>query len=118
MRVDLFSATSLYSDDPSARQDVFLFNEEYGYAIQIYLAGVDPAGRRSSESAEGLDIQVSDETVPFATEEEIAKEKELQDQLLKAQQDLLQGWRRLSIPPLTKVCSIRSAIPSLRRTTR
>ena len=91
MRVDLFSATSLYSDDPSARQDVFLFNEEYGYAIQIYLAGVDLPEDEALKVAEGLDIQVSDETVPFATEEEIAKEKELQDQLLKAQQDLQAG---------------------------
>lgn len=100
MRVDLFSATSLYSDDPSTRQDVFLFNEEYGYAIQIYLAGVDLPEDEALKVAEGLDIQVSDETVPFATEEEIAKEKELQDQLLEAQQDLQAGLEA-PIDPVT-----------------
>ena len=91
MRVDVFSADSIFSDDPSTRQDVFLFNDEYGYAIHLYLTGVDLPENEATKVAEGLDIQVSDETVPFASDEEIARIKEQQDQLIKAQKDLQEG---------------------------
>ena len=78
MNVDLFSSDSIYTDDDTLRQDVILTNEEYGYMIQISLDGPDLADDEALKVAEGLDIQVSDETVPYADDEEIAKIKEAQ----------------------------------------
>ena len=78
MNVDVFSSDSIYTDDDTIRQDVVLTNEEYGYMIQVYLEGTDLADDEALKVAEGLDIQVSDETVLYATDEEIAKIKEEQ----------------------------------------
>lgn len=78
MNVDLFSSDSIYTDDDTIRQDVVLTNEEYGYMIQVFLEGPDLADDEALKVAEGLDIQVSDETVPYADDEEIAKIKEEQ----------------------------------------
>ena len=78
MNVDVFSSDSIYTDDDTIRQDVVLTNEEYGYMIQVYLEGTDLADDEALKVAEGLDIQVSDETVPYATDEEIVKIKEEQ----------------------------------------
>ena len=78
MNVDLFSSDSIHTDDDTIRQDVILANEEYGYMIQVFLNGTDLADDEALKVAEGLDIQVSDETVPYATDEEIAKIKDEQ----------------------------------------
>lgn len=78
MNVDLFSSDSIHTDDDTIRQDVILTNEEYGYMIQVFLNGTDLADDEALKVAEGLDIQVSDETVPYATDEEIAKIKDEQ----------------------------------------
>lgn len=78
MNVDLFSSDSIYTDDDTIRQDVVLTNEEYGYMIQVFLEGPDLADDEALKVAERLDIQVSDETVPYADDEEIAKIKEEQ----------------------------------------
>lgn len=78
MNVDVFSSDSIYTDDDTIHQDVVLTNEEYGYMIQVFLEGTDLADDEALKVAEGLDIQVSDETVPYATDEEIAKIKEEQ----------------------------------------
>lgn len=76
MNVDVFSSDSIYTDDDTIRQDVVLTNEEYGYMIQVSLDGPDLADDEALKVAEGLDIQVSDETVPYADDEEIAKIKD------------------------------------------
>lgn len=76
MNVDLFSSDSIYTDDDTTRQDVVLTSEDYGYMIQVFLNGTDLADDEALKVAEGLDIQVSDETVPYATDEEIAKIKD------------------------------------------
>ena len=70
MRQDIFLSDSPYQDSEKSRINLFLSNEEYGYMVWI-----------SSEStlsqdeilkvAEGLKIEILDETVAYATDEEI-----------------------------------------------
>lgn len=73
MSVDLFRAESVYEDDGSVIQNAFVFNEEEGYAVQVWVKGVDIAEDEAMKVAEGLKITILDETVPYPTEEELAK---------------------------------------------
>lgn len=91
MRQDIFLSDSPYQDSEKSRINLFLSNEEYGYMVWI-----------SSEStlsqdeilkvAEGLKIEVLDETVAYATDEEIealkkdeemARQKEAEEEALR-----------------------------------
>lgn len=84
MSVDLFTPDNIYSDDPSKRQDAFLFNEEHGYAVHIYLQGTDLPDSEAIKVAEGLNIEVLDSTVPYPSDEEIARIKQEQQERAEA----------------------------------
>ena len=71
MKTDMFSEGSIYKDSDSVRQDVFLFNEEYGYAVHVYLEGPGLAEDEALKVARGLDIEVLDTTVEYASDEEL-----------------------------------------------
>ena len=71
MKTDVFRGKSIYKDNGSVRHDIFLFNEEYGYAVQIYLEGPGLAEDEALKVARGLDIEVLDTTVEYASDEEL-----------------------------------------------
>lgn len=71
MKTDVFSTESIYTDEDSVTQNVFLFNEEYGYAVHVYLEGAGLAEDEALKVAEGLDIEVLDTTVAYASDQEI-----------------------------------------------
>lgn len=72
MKVDIFCDDDAnYIDSGDTRQDVFLFNEEWGYAVHVVLHGPDLPEQEALKVAKGLDIEVLDTTVPYASEEEI-----------------------------------------------
>ena len=73
MSVDLFSGESIYTDDDESIQNVFVFNEDNGYAVHVHVSGDGLADGEALKVAEGLKITVLDETVPYPTEEELAK---------------------------------------------
>ena len=74
MSVDIFTQENTdYIDSDDTQQDLYLFNEEWGYAVHVYLDGTGLAADEAEKIAEGLDIEVLDTTVPYPTEEEIAE---------------------------------------------
>lgn len=74
MNVDIFTQENTdYIDSDDAQQDLYLFNEEWGYAVHVYLDGTDLAADEAEKIAEGLEIEVLESTVPYPTEEEIAE---------------------------------------------
>lgn len=72
MSIDIFSNDGYYIDSKETIQDIFVFNEEWGYAVHVWLSGPGLADDEAVKVAEGLDIEVLDTTVPYPTEEEIA----------------------------------------------
>lgn len=74
MNVDIFTQENTdYIDSDDTQQDLYLFNEEWGYAVHVYLDGTNLAANEAEKIAEGLKIEVLDSTVPYPTEEEIAE---------------------------------------------
>lgn len=74
MNVDIFTQENTdYIDSDDTQQDIYLFNEEWGYAVHVYLDGTDLAADEAEKIAEGLEIEVLESTVPYPTEEEIAE---------------------------------------------
>ena len=71
MNVDIFSDDGDYIDSEETIQNIFVFNEEWGYAVHVWLNGPGLADDEAVKVAEGLDIEVLDTTVPYPTEEEI-----------------------------------------------
>lgn len=73
-KADIFSnSTDYYIDSKNARQDIFLFNEKWGYAVHVYLNGPDLEDQEALKVAEGLDIEVLENIVPYPTDEEIVR---------------------------------------------
>ena len=74
MNVDIFTQENTdYIDSDDTQQDLYLFNEEWGYAVHVYLDGTDLAADEAEKIAKGLKIEVLESTVPYPTEEEIAE---------------------------------------------
>lgn len=74
MNVDIFTQENPdYIDSDDTQQDLYLFNEEWGYAVHVYLDGTNLAADEAEKIAEGLKIEVLDSTVPYPTKEEIAE---------------------------------------------
>ena len=74
MNVDIFTQENTdYIDSDDTQQDLYLFNEEWGYAVHVYLDGTNLAADEAEKIAEGLEIEVLESTVPYPTEEEIAE---------------------------------------------
>ena len=87
MSVDLFTSKD-YIDSDETIQDIFVFNEECGYAVHVWLNGPGLPDDEVIKVAEGLNIEVLDTTVPYPTEEEIAaineKNQRIEDEIEKA----------------------------------
>lgn len=88
MNVDIFSDDGYYIDSEENIQNIFVFNEEWGYAVHVWLSGPELADGEALKVAEGLDIEVLDTTVPYPTEEEIAtineKNQRIENEIKKA----------------------------------
>lgn len=77
MTANLFQTDSIYEDDNSVTQNAYVFNEEEGYAIHVYLRGKDIPEDEVLKVAQNLQVTILDETVAYATDEEIEAEKEM-----------------------------------------
>ena len=77
MTANLFQEESIYEDDNSVIQNAYVFNEEEGYAIHVYLRGIDLPEDEVLKVAQNLQVTILDETVAYATDEEIEAEKEM-----------------------------------------
>ncbi len=76
MTVNLFQEESTYVDDNTVSQDAYLFNEEEGYVVCVYLHGIDLPEDEALKVAQNLQVTILDETVAYAADEEIEAEKE------------------------------------------
>lgn len=106
MKTDMFSEGSIYKDSDSVRQDVFLFNEEYGYAVHVYLEGPGLAEDEALKVARGLDIEVLDTTVEYASDEELdALKQEIEMAAGKTSESnhYYEIGDEITIPPETKL---------------
>lgn len=74
MKADVFTSGSFYVDDKNTGKDLYLFNEDYGYGVWIS-AYTDLSADQVLKVAKELKVQVLDETVPYITDEELAKER-------------------------------------------
>lgn len=88
MNVDIFSDDGYYIDSEENIQNIFVFNEEWGYAVHVWLNGPELADGEALKVAKGLDIEVLDATAPYPTEEEIAaineKNQRIENEIKKA----------------------------------
>ena len=76
MTVNLFQEESTYVDDNTVSQDAYLFNEEEGYVVCVYLHGIDLPEDEALKVAQNLQVTILDETVAYAADEEIEAAKE------------------------------------------
>ena len=74
--VNLFREESNYVDDNTVSQNAYLFNEEEGYVVCVYLHGIDLPEDEALKVAQNLQVTILDETVAYAADEEIEAAKE------------------------------------------
>lgn len=74
-KVDVYTGGPIYSDSDKTAKKLYLFNEEEGYGIWIYSDG-NFSAEELVKVAEGLEVKILEEVVPYASNAEIAKEKE------------------------------------------
>lgn len=110
MSVDIFSSEGDYIDSDETIQNIFVFNEEWGYAVHVYLDGPDLADDEAVRVAEGLDIEVLDTTVPYPTEEEIAAINEENQRIENEIKNAASGITDDSIRGLNDVMKIDGSI--------
>ena len=110
MSVDIFSSEGDYIDSDETIQNIFVFNEEWGYAVHVYLDGPDLADDEAVRVAEGLDIEVLDTTVPYPTEEEIAAINEENQRIENKIKNAASGITDDSIRGLNNVMKIDGSI--------
>ena len=110
MSVDIFSSEGDYIDSDETIQNIFVFNEEWGYAVHVYLDGPNLADDEAVRVAEGLDIEVLDTTVPYPTEEEIAAINEENQRIENEIKNAASGITDDSIRGLNDVMKIDGSI--------
>ena len=110
MSVDIFSSEGDYIDSDETIQNIFVFNEEWGYAVHVYLDGPELADDEAVRDAEGLDIEVLDTTVPYPTEEEIAAINEENQRIENEIKNAASGITDDSIRGLNDVMKIDGSI--------
>lgn len=85
MKTDVFVSDSFYTDSDDTAKNIYLFNEEFGYGIWISCNDNLPADELI-KVAEGLKVTVLDSVVPYATDEEIEKDKGGSDSMEAAEE--------------------------------
>lgn len=78
-QVDVYVSEDFYIDSDDTVKNIYLYDENEGYAIQIWSRS-DLPYEEILKVAEGLKVTVLDEVVPYATEEEIKEAKAEQEQ--------------------------------------
>lgn len=84
-KMGVFVSDDFYVDSADTIKSIFLFNEEDGYAVQIWSKS-NLAAEELMKVAEGLRVTVMDETVAYATEEEIEEELQARGSLAKSEE--------------------------------
>lgn len=84
-KMGVFVSDDFYVDSDDTVKNIYLFNEEDGYMIQVWSKSNLPA-EELMKVAEGLKVTVLDETVAYASEEEIEKELEARKSWKKEQE--------------------------------
>ncbi len=79
-QVDVYVSEDFYIDSDNTIKNIYLYNEEEGYAIQVWSRS-DLPYEEVLKVAEGLKVTVLDEVVPYATDEEIKEAKDAMEQL-------------------------------------
>lgn len=73
-----FTDSSCLPGDTEADKRLVLYNSEYGYIVEVLSEAEEPLpDSEMIRIAEGLEIQVSDEIIPYPADEEIALEKRI-----------------------------------------
>ena len=80
MKTDVFVDDNFYVDSEKTIKNIYLFNEEYGYGVRVWSESDLPA-EELVKVAEGMEIRVLDEIVPYTTDEEIEVIKKEQERL-------------------------------------
>lgn len=109
MTADIFSSEGDFIDSDKTLQNIFVFNEEWGYAVHIYLDGSDLADDEAVRIAEGLNIEVLNTTVPYPTDQEIAAISEENQQIEEKIQKAASGITDASIRRQNDVLRIDNA---------
>lgn len=81
--IDRNNVYDSYTDEKETHRTLNLFNSEYGYLIQIFEMDGDLPLEEIYKIAQGLDIQVLDETVPYPSDDELAA---LRDGIIEKQE--------------------------------
>ena len=89
MKTDVFVSDNFYTDSDKSVKNLYLFNEEYGYMVCVWSESNLPA-EELVKIAEGLKVNVLDTVVPYASKDEIAKEKEADAAEQKKQDEMNQ----------------------------
>ena len=82
-QVDVYVSDDFYADSDNTVKNIYLYNEDDGYAVQIWSRSTLHY-EELLKVAEGLEVTVLDEVVPYATEEEI---KEAKDEIKQLQEE-------------------------------
>lgn len=73
-KLDVYTGEDSYIDSDNTVKQLYLFNEEYGYGIWISNRSSLPADELV-KVVKGLEVNVLDEIVPYATEAEVEQER-------------------------------------------
>jgi cell division protein FtsL len=84
MSAEVFINDDFYTDSDKTQKSIYLFNEMYGYGIQIWSSSNLPK-EELIKVAEGIKVTVLDTVVPYTNDEEIAEEIKQNDTLQAAE---------------------------------
>lgn len=90
-QVEVFVSDSFYVDSEDSVKDLYLFNEEYGYGIQLISESTLDA-EEMVKIAKGLKVTVLDEIVPYATQAEIDEELKAREYTEEFDKELKQQY--------------------------
>ena len=77
---DIYESKSIYEDSDERDKTLILYNEDDGYMIELHAASSTLSMDEFIKIAQGLKVEVLDSTVPYMSDDEIAKtNKEIQE---------------------------------------
>lgn len=82
LSADIYESKSIYKDSDEKDKTLILYNEDEGYLIELYASSSTLSMDEFIKVAQGLKVEVLDSTVPYMTDDEIAKtNEEIQESL-------------------------------------
>lgn len=82
LSADIYESKSIYEDSNNKNKTLILYNEDEGYLIELYSSSSTLFMDEFIKVAQGLKVEVLDSTVPYMTDDEIAKTNE----------EIQEGW--------------------------